>query len=73
MLLSPSDVMDPVWGDYLDGGRDDQRVSQRKMQIPQTTHGKNDETFGRTLISFFLQEFCIITTFFHCKFCLYFL
>lgn len=36
MLLSPSDVMDPIWGDYGDGGRDDQRVSRRKMRIPQT-------------------------------------
>lgn len=55
----------PIWGgDYADGRGDDQRVSRRKMRIPQTNHGKNDKKFGRTLISYF----CIITTFFHCKF-----
>lgn len=42
-------------GDYLDGRRDDQRVSQRKMWIPQTNHRKDDEKFGRTIISFFSQ------------------
>lgn len=56
MSLSPGDVMDPICEDYADGGRDDQSVSQRKMWIPPTNYGKNDEEFGFTLISFFLQR-----------------
>lgn len=56
MLLSPSDVMDPIWGDYGDGGRDDQRVSRRKKWTPQTNQGRNDKKFGRNLISFLLQR-----------------
>lgn len=54
MLLSPGDVMDPIWGDYADGGRDEQCFSRRKMWIPLTNYGKNDEEFGFTLISSFL-------------------
>lgn len=56
MQLSPSDVMEPIWEDYADGGRDDQCVSWRKMRIPLTNYGKNDEESGSTLISFFLQR-----------------
>lgn len=40
-LLSPADVMDPVWEDYADGGGDDQRRSHRKTQSPP------DKTLGR--------------------------
>lgn len=56
MQLSPSDVMDPIWKDYADCGRDDQCVSWRKIWIPLTNYGKNDEESGSTLISFFLQR-----------------
>lgn len=56
MSLSPGDVMDPIWEDYTDGGRNDQCISRRKMWIPPTNYGKNDEEFGFTLISFFLQR-----------------
>lgn len=31
-------------------------LAQRKIQIPQTIHGKNDKKFGSTLISFLLQR-----------------
>lgn len=48
MLLSLSDVMDPIWEDYTDGGRDEQCVGRRKMWIPLTNYGKNDEEFGFT-------------------------
>lgn len=33
MSLSPGDVMDPIWEDYADGGRDELRVSWRKKRI----------------------------------------
>lgn len=56
VLLSPDDVMDPIWEDYADGGRDELRVSWRKMWIPLTNYRKNDEKFGFTWISSFLQK-----------------
>lgn len=40
-LLSPADVMDPVWEDYADGGGDDHRWSHRKTRSPP------DKTLGR--------------------------
>lgn len=56
MLLSPDDVMDSIWEDYADGGRDELWVSRRKMRIPLTNYGKNDKKFGFTWISSFLQR-----------------
>lgn len=55
MLLSPGDVMDPIWEDYADGGRDERCVRQRKMRIPPTNYGNNDEEFGFAFISSFLR------------------
>lgn len=56
MLLSPGDVMDPIWEDYADGGRDEQCVSRGKMWILLTNYGKNDEELGFTIISSLLQR-----------------
>lgn len=63
MLLSPHDVMDPIWGDYGDGRRDDQGLSPRKMWISQTNHGKNDE---RIWLHFNLKTVWMITKLFVC-------
>lgn len=56
MLLSLDDVMDSIWEDYADGGRDELWVGQRKMWIPLTNYGKNDKEFGFILISPFLRR-----------------
>lgn len=63
MLLSPHDVMDPIWGDYGDGRRDDQGLSPRKMWISQTNHGKNDK---KTWLHFNLKTVWMITKLFVC-------
>ncbi len=57
MLLSPDDVMVPIWEDYADGGRDEQRVNERKKWIPLTNYGKNDEELGFMKISSLLRSF----------------
>lgn len=56
MLLSPSDVKDPIHEDYVEGLRGDQGVRRRKLWIPLTNHGKNDGDTGFPLIPFFLQR-----------------
>lgn len=56
MLFSLADVMDSIWEDYTDGGRDVESTNWRKQWISLKKYGKNNEEFGFTIISSFLRR-----------------
>lgn len=67
VLLSPGDVMDPIWEDYADGGRDELCVSPRKMWIPLEKLWEEWRGIWLCINLFRFTKVWIDTKLFHCK------